>query len=371
MSEEKPKKVGWFKAAVGAIVGLASGAVGMYVSPLIDRVVKPSKPLANFAVETDGLTVTFHNRYAGEGWWDFGDGTPLEPALPQQASISHTYAKPGTFPTKLMVRNFIGDEHERSVSVEVTVGSATAPAPDITVLNAVPVSSDHSAPATFRLIAQSTNAERLIWDFGGDRQPEVITEGTARQEKFITFGAAGDHSIQLTALSGDQAVKQVRVVRVEPPQAGTLVARLQVTDRGTKSAVHTATVRVPITLTKSSTSKVAFDKTIVARNNSTITEAKVGEADPAFRNVKVVIAADKRSARITGELTPTNEMLRAPSSPMILIVITNTQQWQMNAPPTEVTGALTLPGTATLPLPPAPTDCAQPQRTVTLEIGGA
>src|SRR4029077_6963674 len=176
MAEEKPKRMSWFKAAIGAVVGLMSGAVGMYVSPLIDRVGKPSKPLANFAVETDGLTATFHNRYAGEGWWDVGDGTPLEPALPQQASISHTYVKPGTFPAKLMVRNFIGDEHERSVSLEVTV-SCTAPPPAIASLDAVPIGTDRSAPATFRLLAQTTNAERLIWDLGGDRQPEVVTEG--------------------------------------------------------------------------------------------------------------------------------------------------------------------------------------------------
>ena len=88
MSEEKPKRVGWFKAAIGAMVGLMSGAVGMYVSPLIDRVVKPSKPLANFAVETDGLTATFHNRYAGEGWWDKQTPSPtpfLGVIVPDQA----------------------------------------------------------------------------------------------------------------------------------------------------------------------------------------------------------------------------------------------------------------------------------------------
>src|SRR5262249_26556000 len=159
---------------------------------------------------------------------------------------------------------------ERSVSVDVTVGSSTSPTPDITLLNAVPVGSDRSAPATFRLLAQTSNAERLIWDLGGDRQPEVITEGTAKQEKFITFGTPGDHSIQLTALSGGQAMKKTVVVRVDPPQAGTLVARLKVTDRGTKSTIHRGTERVAITLTKSSTRTVAFDQTIVARNNCTI-----------------------------------------------------------------------------------------------------
>src|SRR5439155_18897180 len=102
-------------ALVGTIAGMCSGAALMYLSPLVDRVVKPGKPLANFAVETEGLSATFHNRYAGEGWWDFGDGSPLEPATPDQSSITHTFPHPGTYTTKLLVRNFVGDEHERSV----------------------------------------------------------------------------------------------------------------------------------------------------------------------------------------------------------------------------------------------------------------
>src|SRR5262245_12430407 len=107
------------RGLVFAIASMASGAAALYVSPLLDRVVKPTKPLANFAVETDGLTATFHNRYAGEGWWDFGDGSPLEPATPDQSSISHTYPRAGSFAAKLNVRNFIGDEHERTVPIEV------------------------------------------------------------------------------------------------------------------------------------------------------------------------------------------------------------------------------------------------------------
>src|SRR5207249_2029528 len=163
-------------------------------------------------------------------------------------SISHTYAKPGTFPAKLMVRNFIGDEHERSVSLEVTVGSSASPV--ITALDVVPVTANLSAPATFRLVAQTTNAERLIWDTGGDRQPDVISETTARQEKFVTLAAPGDHLIQITALNGNQAVKRAAVVHVDPPPPGTLVARLRVTDRGMRSSTLTKTERLPITLAK-------------------------------------------------------------------------------------------------------------------------
>src|SRR5262245_55131769 len=157
MAEQKSVK-GWFKTIFGTVLGLATGAATMYVSPLVNSVIKPGRPLANFAVETDGLNATFHNRYSGEGWWDFGDGSPLEPATMSQDSVTHTYAKAGTYPAKLIVRNYVGEEHERSVSVDVTVASQNAVQPAINALDAVPLNADRSAPATFRISAQLANA---------------------------------------------------------------------------------------------------------------------------------------------------------------------------------------------------------------------
>src|SRR5260221_12444976 len=129
--QEESKKKGWLKGMLGAGMGLASGAAMMYLSPLVDRVIKPPKPLANFAVETEGLTATFHNRFAGEGWFDYGAGSPLEPALPAEPTVEHTYPKAGTYTAKLLVRNYLGDEHERSVGLNVTVGSANSALPTI------------------------------------------------------------------------------------------------------------------------------------------------------------------------------------------------------------------------------------------------
>jgi len=91
--EEAPKKLGgMFKAMLGTIAGLMSGAFMMYLSPLLDKVVKPSKPVANFAVDLKGLTVMFHNRSStrSDGWWDFGDGAPLEPVTAEHDSVTHT-----------------------------------------------------------------------------------------------------------------------------------------------------------------------------------------------------------------------------------------------------------------------------------------
>src|SRR4051794_37146487 len=94
---------GWLKAAVTSVVGLVGGASLMYFSPLIDRVIKPGAPVANFQADTDGLKVVFHNRSSNttEGWWDFGDGSALEPFQPGQESVTHSYARPGSYTIKL------------------------------------------------------------------------------------------------------------------------------------------------------------------------------------------------------------------------------------------------------------------------------
>ena len=121
-SKEGAKKGGWLKTIFGTLAGLLSGAIMMYASPLLDKIIKPAKPVANFAVESDNLTVSFHNRSSGgtEGWWDFGDGSALEPFVSTQESVSHTYARPGVYSVKLSVRNLFNEENDRSASVSRT-----------------------------------------------------------------------------------------------------------------------------------------------------------------------------------------------------------------------------------------------------------
>ena len=64
----------WVKTVVGMVLGLISGAVAMYFTSFVDRVIKPAKPVANFAVQASGLTVSFENRSVGGDRlrWDFG-----------------------------------------------------------------------------------------------------------------------------------------------------------------------------------------------------------------------------------------------------------------------------------------------------------
>src|SRR5947207_10421886 len=147
---EESKSGGWFKALIGTVTGLAGGAVMMYVTPLVDRVVKPPKPLANFAVETSGLQVTFQNRSAGsEGFWDFGDGSALEPVASTTQTVTHTYPHVGSYTVKLTVRNLFGEENERTVPLEIK-GSEGGP-PAVVDLTAIPATAQNFAPAMFRL----------------------------------------------------------------------------------------------------------------------------------------------------------------------------------------------------------------------------
>src|SRR5438552_2023715 len=75
---EAAARPGWLKAFYGTLAGVLSGACMMYLSPLLDKVIKPAKPVANFAVDVQGLSVQLHNRSSSkaDGWWDFGDGAP-------------------------------------------------------------------------------------------------------------------------------------------------------------------------------------------------------------------------------------------------------------------------------------------------------
>ncbi len=118
--KEKSKSGSWIKALLGMIGGLLSGAIMMYVTPLVDKVVKPPKPVANFEAQEDGLKVHFHILSTnGEGRWDFGDGSPLEEKLKPDQTLDHSYPRPGDYTVKLTWQNALGDEDDRSIPIHV------------------------------------------------------------------------------------------------------------------------------------------------------------------------------------------------------------------------------------------------------------
>ena len=163
MSDEKASGVkstfsGWVKAGITTVVGLLSGAVLMYATALVNNVIKPGKPVPNFAVQVTGSLVNLNNRSTGatQGWWDFGDGTALEPFDPKLSNVQHTYARPGTYNVKLALQNLVGDETDRTVAV--VVENVAPPVPEITLFDLKPITPGERAPAIYQLVSKTKNA---------------------------------------------------------------------------------------------------------------------------------------------------------------------------------------------------------------------
>lgn len=363
---------GWIKGILLGVLGLGGGIAGTYATAVVDRAVKPPKPVANFAVANDGLTVNCDNRASGEsGWWDFGDGTPLEP-FAEDKPVSHAYTKAGSYTVKLTVRNYFGDENERTVPVDVNTAAKDAPAPKIAAFAVQPVSPASVAPATFRLSAEVTNAGACVWDLG-DGRVEVTEAG--KIDRLVTFEKPDTFTVSLVAHNGKLGAKQSTQVKVEAPREGTTMAVLKVTDSGTKvdglTTVESVSVHVPTPTDKATT---AFSKTLNARAGFTINNATAVDAPGSVKNLKVAVAPDKRSVAVSGEwagdLKATNKA--AGGSDAIVRVRLNQERTIAQAPTvTMVTGMFGAAGQelrASLPLPPAPMGVAGAKREYQLEV---
>lgn len=361
---------GWVKGVIGAGLGLFSGAAAMYATAIVDTVVKPARPVANFAVSADGLTVTCLNRASGEsGWWDFGDGSPLEPFSPAQEAVTHQYARPGSYAVKLTVRNFLTDENDRTVPVDLT-GSPQALPPAITALKVEPIGPRAVAPATFRIRGEVQNTERVIWDLG-DRV-EVGTE-TGPFDRLVVFERPGQFPIQLIGHAGKQAVKQWAVVNVAPPSAGTLSAVLRVTDSAVQVHRQTFNESVPVPLPAKGAK--AFEKAVPARPGHVIAEAKVGAVkSAAVKNLRAEVAADRRSVKLAGEWAAAGDQATKAaggSDVIVPLALTEDKAVPVTAPPATVSGLFQASGAqqfVTLPLPPRTLAASGATRTMTLEL---
>jgi len=295
------KKRGFFKAILIGAFGIGSGSLVTYASAVFDRLVKPL-PVANFAVSADGLTIACQNHASGDnGWWDFGDGSPLEPFDSDQPTVSHTYARAGSYSVKLVVRNLTSNENDRSVSVDVKSTAKDAPAAPLIAGFAVqPVSPVSMAPATFRVTADVQHADRVLWDLG-DGRVEVADAG-GKIERLVTFDKPGSFPVQLVAFNGQSAVKQSTAVKVDSPPDGTLMAVITITDGGTQvdRATRMETMAIPAPRDKTMT----FTRNVWAKPGFTLNEVVTTKPDvPGVKNLKLAVAADKRSAAISGEFT--------------------------------------------------------------------
>jgi PKD repeat protein len=387
------KLSGWLKAAIGTVAGLLSGAAMMYISPLIDKVVKPAKPVANFAVEHEGTTVTFQNRSTGThgGWWDFGDGSALEPVDPTQQTVSHTYASPGDYTAKLTVNNLLGDENERVVNLHLD--SAQVETPEIAALNVEPVSPGSYAPATYRVTSQVKNAPTCVWNLGDGRPMEAVKDPAAGQDRLVTFDRPGNWTVTLLAVNGTQTAQKSVAVNVLAPPSGSVAAVLNVSD----TATRVETVSVPCVFSQAVPAVMKepvapFSKQAMARPGYQIKDVHVPVAkgpalqmqnqaemavDPALvkggsvRNLKLQMAPDHRSVRLTGELVkPAGLGKQGAAVPNVElpVVLIEERRTAAQRPETPVTATLTAPGSAMLLMPPLPADWVDARRQVRLEL---
>lgn len=296
---------GWAKAGLASMFSLVSGAVLMYVSPLVNSAIKPSKPVANFAFHAEGLAVTFDNRSSGgsDGWWDFGDGTALEPFVAAQNSVQHTYARAGIYNVKLGLRNFVGDENERSVSVPLDMPSSNQPTIDD--FQVVRLNADNSAPAVFRLLGKVQNAELAIWSLGDDRPLEINADPAPNLDRLVTIKEAGFYTLRLVAVKGKQTVEKSEQVWVAMPEQGAPGATLQVTydavqvRKGEK--MHNVAVTFP---GKGADSSFKFSVERTPDPGFQILKAELAKmaTDAPVRNLKLQIAPERNKVVLTGEL---------------------------------------------------------------------
>jgi hypothetical protein len=376
---ETPKKGGRYKTFLGTIAGLLSGAFMMYVSPLLSKVVQPSRPLANFGVEYNGLTVTFYNRSSGgsEGWLDFGDGTPLEPVSAKQTTITHTYANAETYYAKLTWRSLLGDENERSVKIELDSQNQKKEPPVIVSLEATPVTPGAFAPATFRIVCKTKNAKLCVWDIGDDRSLQFSTETPDSQDRLVTFDKAGGYVVRVAAVNGDQGVEKSTIVSVDEPPPGCITAIVTVTDQATRVEKFESYVNVSKGFpphTKDDTYR--FDEAVPpTRQGFQITDARMEVVnDQGVRNLELNIAPDRQSVHVTGELFRQTGLLTRikgnASPPNMLVRVHMTQERQIleKRAPVSASGTLNVPGNVLMALPPLPDGWINPQRQLTLQV---
>ena len=317
----KKSGFGVFKAALGGFAGLATGVIGVYATAIVDKVAKPGKPIADFSVKADGMNVNVQNRATGQsGWWDFGDGSSLEPFEPEK-DVVHTFAKPGHYAVKLTVRNFLMEENDRSVPVDLTVGT-TQVGPTITNFSLESIGGAATAPAMFRMRGEVKNADSVIWDLGGEKIE--VTDSPGVFEKLFVIENPGPVQIQMIGLAGKVPVKKMSVVNVLAPANGSFSVSLKVIDSGTQveRKEYPETVSLPIPAKDAK----PVERILKAQPGYTIAEAKLGAVkSTAMKNLKVEIAADKQSAKLTGDWDSTGDAAQKASGgaevmvPVILV----------------------------------------------------
>jgi PKD repeat protein len=375
-AKEPGKSKGWLKAIIGTIFGLLSGAFVMYLTPLVDKIVKPPVPVANFEQERQGLIVTFVNRSTGgtEGWWDYGDGSALEP-YSKQTSVVHEYKQPGIYTAKLTLRNYFGDQNERTVSIQLD--AAVNNEPSITQFSAMSMSPDAGtdayAPATFHLATKVTNADLCVYDFGDDQPMKVVTDLASAPDQMVTYITPGKYTIKVLAVKGKKTVEKRQVVTVKPTPRGMASAVVTVAYQATWVDNKTDIVTVTETFLPTTQGNVqAIDRTILPRQGYSITGAKLRPYNQSVaQNLRLEPGPKNASYRLTGQLVRTGRWLGGKNPPPSLVVqveLTQEKRTQKKLPPFTIQTSLTAPGNAVVTLPPLKPGWVDPTPEVTMQL---
>lgn len=367
MAGDSSGRFGWIKAGVTSLFGLMGGAALMYISPLVNNVIKPPKPVPNFAQQAQGLAVTFldHSTGGGDGWWDFGDGSALEPYNAKQESIIHTFPRPGSYTVKLSLRNFLGDERERTVSVNVDGPSGPPVIEDFRILPVGP----EVAPATYRIVSKVKNADLTLCYLGDNRPLEINTESAA-QERVVTLKEPGSYKLRLVAVSGKQTVEKAEDVWVGVGDFSAPTATLQVT----YSAVLTEKVQKEMNVSATFPADhkdhaFAFKLERAADSGFQIADVKFKDG---ARSAKLDVSGDKTKFIVTGELNKPSGFWNKNAPPpsfhaTVLVNMERRSQAQTHCVD-PVMVSLTVPGSVKLPLPTLPSCWSAKSRDLELKI---
>ena len=371
MADEKPvsKTPGWVKAVGTSLLGLVSGAALMYLTPLVNNVIKPAKPVPNFAQQTSSLTVTFNNRSTGgvQGWWDFGDGSALEPFEPDKDVVAHTYPRAGTYQVRLTLQNLLGEEAERTVSLNLDTSSATPPA--IEAFDVIALSGGN-APATYKIVSQVRNAKLVAWDLG---EGSLKTETNPSTERLVTLSEPGDYRIRLLAFNGDQIVEKSKSVFVGVGDSNKPMATLKVVYEGVQIEQKPQSQSIVLAWDpKHQGNTCPVNREIAVAQGWVIADAKVEPAKEQVRGLKAEIVQGQTRLRVSGELVkPKNLLIGKVAAPQSVVRV-NMTLVRRSAPVTIATDAvafeLAAPGSTPLPVPPPPAGLEVQGKRFALEI---
>lgn len=380
MAEESTKSGGfgsWIKAGVSSVFGLVSGAALMYVTPLVNHVIKPPEPVANFGYQAQGLAVTFQNRStsATDGSWDFGDGSAFEPFSPKQESIAHTYSKPGPYVVKLSVTNLFNEKNERAVTVQLDDTAA----PVIEQFEAIPLSPGMSAPAIFRVVAKVKNAATLVWTYEGAHPIEVSGETGGVQERWVTVNDPGYYTFRLVAAGGKQTVEKAATTQfVCSGQSGTMpMATVTVTYPEAVQVDRKESVPFDVMLTWKSECKDTLCPVVAERlawPGYQIAKAEISGnvKDAPLRGApSVEIAADKSKLIVKGEMIrPSGVPAHAHVLPKFAVPIKVTLEKRSGSGPKawELPMCVNVPGQTRIPIPGLSGNWQATKRQVTLNL---